>query len=200
MVDIEKANQYVVDQMMEARPIVTRVGKAKDLIPGYHENLLLHAGPPVTWERMSGPVKGAMVGALIFEGRAKGWDDAVAVLTSGKIEFSPCHHYASAGPMAGVVSPSMMVYEVENKTNGKKTFSGLNEGRGKALRIGAYSEEVLARLTWMNDVLGPTVNLALEAMGGLDLRLLLAKALHMGDDGHNRLDAASLLYTNLLAP
>ena len=200
MVDIEKANQYVVDQMMEARPIVTRVGKAKDLIPGYHENLLLHAGPPVTWERMSGPVKGAMVGALIFEGRAKAWDDAVALLTSGKIEFSPCHHYASAGPMAGVVSPSMMVYEVENKTNGKKTFSGLNEGRGKVLRMGAYSEEVLARLTWMNDVLGPTVNLALEAMGGLDLRLLLAKALHMGDDGHNRLDAASLLYTNLLAP
>ena len=200
MVDIEKANQYVVDQMMEARPIVTRVGKAKDLIPGYHENLLLHAGPPVTWERMSGPVKGAMVGALIFEGRAKAWDDAVALLTSGKIEFSPCHHYASAGPMAGVVSPSMMVYEVENKTNGKKTFSGLNEGRGKVLRMGAYSDEVLARLTWMNDVLGPTVNLALEAMGGLDLRLLLAKALHMGDDGHNRLDAASLLYTNLLAP
>lgn len=200
MVDIEKANQYVVDQMMEARPVVTRVGKAKDLIPGYHENLLLHAGPPVTWERMSGPVKGAMVGALIFEGRAKAWDDAVALLTSGKIEFAPCHHYASAGPMAGVVSPSMMVYEVENKTNGKKTFSGLNEGRGKVLRMGAYSEDVLARLTWMNEVLGPTVNLALEAMGGLDLRLLLAKALHMGDDGHNRLDAASLLYTNLLAP
>jgi len=200
MVDIEKANQYVVDQMMEARPIVTRVGKAKDLIPGFHENLLLHAGPPVTWERMSGPVKGAMVGALIFEGRAKGWDDAVGLLTSGKLEFAPCHHYASAGPMAGVVSPSMMVYEVENKTNGKKTFSGLNEGRGKVLRMGAYSAEVLARLTWMNDVLGPTVNMALEAMGGLDLRLLLAKALHMGDDGHNRLDAASLLYTNLLAP
>ena len=146
MVDIEKANQYVVDQMMEARPIVTRVGKAKDLIPGYHENLLLHAGPPVTWERMSGPVKGAMVGALIFEGRAKGWDDAVAVLTSGKIEFSPCHHYASAGPMAGVVSPSMPVFILENKTFGNRAYCTQNEGLGKVLRYGAYGPEVIERL------------------------------------------------------
>ncbi len=200
MVDIEKANAYAVEQMMEARPVVTGVGKALDVIPGMHENLLLHAGPPVTWERMAGPMKGAMVGALMFEGKAKGWDDAEALLKSGKVQFAPCHHYASAGPMAGVISPSMLCYVVENKTHGNKAFSNLNEGRGKVLRMGAYSQDVLDKLTWMNEVLGPTVGAALEAMGGLDIRTLLAKALHMGDDGHNRLDAASMLYTVALAP
>ena len=200
MVDIEKANAYAVEQMMEARPVVTGVAKALDVIPGMHENLLLHAGPPVTWERMAGPMKGAMVGALMFEGKAKGWDDAEALLTSGKIQFAPCHHHSSVGPMAGVISPSMLCYIVENKTHGNKAYSGLNEGRGKVLRMGAYSPDVLQKLTWMNEVLGPTVGAALEAMGGLDIRTLLAKALHMADDGHNRLDAASLLFTVSLAP
>lgn len=200
MVDIEKANACVVEQMMESRPVVTGVARALDVIPGMNDNLLLHAGPPVTWERMAGPMKGAMVGALIFEGKAKDWDEAAGMLSSGKVVFEPCHHHSCAGPMAGVISPSMLVYEVEDKTHGRKAFSGLNEGRGKVLRMGAYSPDVITKLCWMNDVLGPTVGKALEAMGGIDLRTMLAKALHMGDDGHNRLDAASLLYTTALAP
>lgn len=200
MVDIEKANAHVVEKFMEARPVVVGVAKALDVIPGMRPDLLLHAGPPVTWERMAGPMKGAMVGALIFEGKAKDWDQAEGMLKSGQIHFEPCHHHASVGPMAGVISPSMMVYIVENKTDGNKAYSGLNEGRGKVLRMGAYSPEVIERLQWMNDVLGPTVDKALDRMGGIDLRSLLAKALHMGDDGHNRLDAASLLFTTSLAP
>ena len=199
-INIDQANQKAVDAMMEARPVLVGVAKALDVIPGMHKNLFLHAGPPISWDRMAGPVKGAMIGAMIFEGRAKNADEAVAILTSGEIEFAPAHHYSSVGPMAGVMSPSMMVYIVENTTNGYKAFSGLNEGRGKVLRMGAYSDEVIARMKWLNEVLGPVVNTALKEMGGLDIRTLLAKALHMGDDGHNRLDAASLLYTNLLAP
>jgi hypothetical protein len=200
MVDIEKANAYVVEQMMEARPVLTGVAKAIDVIPGMRDDLLLHAGPPVTWERMAGPMKGAMVGALIFEGKAKGWDDAAAMLSSGQIKFEPCHHHSSVGPMAGVISPSMLVYIVENKTKGNKAYSGLNEGRGKVLRMGAYSQDVINKLCWMNETLGPTIGKALEAMGGIDLRSMLAKSLHMGDDGHNRMDASSLLYTTALAP
>ncbi len=200
MVDIEKANAHVVEKFMEARPVLVGVAKALDVIPGMRPDLLLHAGPPVTWERMAGPMKGAMVGALIFEGKAKDWDQAEGMLKSGQIRYEPCHHHASVGPMAGVISPSMMVYIVENKTDGNKAYSGLNEGRGKVLRMGAYSPEVIAKLQWMNDVLGPTVDKALDRMGGIDMRSLLAKALHMGDDGHNRLDAASVLFTTSLAP
>ncbi len=199
-INIDQANQKAIDAFMEARPVVVGVAKAGDVIPGMHENLFLHAGPPVTWERMSGPVRGAMIGAMFLEGKAKSVEEAEAILKSGKIEFAPCHHHDSVGPMAGVISPSMLVYIVENTTNGYKAFSGLNEGRGKVLRMGAYSQEVLDRMQWLNEVLGPAVDRALKEMGGLDIRTLLAKALHMGDDGHNRLDAASLLYTNFLAP
>ena len=200
MVDIEKANKTVVDKFMEARPVAVTMAKALEVVPGLHENMLLHAGPPVTWERMSGPTRGAMIGALFFEGKAKNAEEAEKLLKSGKIEFSPCHEHMCTAPMAGVISPSQLVYVIENQTHGIKCFSNLNEGRGKVLRMGAYSEDVMEKLRWMEAVLGPTVKAAIEASGGIDIRAILSKALHMGDDGHNRLDAASILWTTQLAP
>jgi hypothetical protein len=198
--DIDAANVVATQRMMEARPIALTMAKAIEAVPGMHENMLLHAGPPVTWERMAGPMKGAMMGALIFEGKARNAEEAEKMLKTDKIEFSPCHEHMCAGPMAGVISPSMLVYVVENQTHKIRCFSNLNEGRGKVLRMGAYSDEVLDRLRWMESALGPTVRAALEAVGGIDLRAVLAKALHMGDDGHNRLDAASVMWTAQLAP
>jgi hypothetical protein len=198
--DIEQANTEATQRMMEARPIAVTMAKALEVVPGIHENMLLHSGPPVTWDCMSGPMKGAMMGALIFEGKARNGDEAEEILKSGKIEFSPCHEHMCVGPMAGVISPSMLVYVVENQTHSIKCFSNLNEGRGKVLRMGAYSQEVLDRLRWMESILGPTIKTALEASGGIDIRTMISKALHMGDDGHNRLDAASVLWTAQLAP
>jgi hypothetical protein len=200
MIDIEKANTEAVNRFIDSQPIVVGMGKGLKVIPGMHENLLLHAGPPVTWNRMAGPMRGNMIGALLFEGKAKSPEEAEKMLVSGKIEFAPCHEHGCAGPMGGVISPSMLCYIVENKTFGNKCFSNLNEGRGKVMRMGAYSPDVIEKLHWMETTLGPTVKAALEASGGIDLRAILAKALHMGDDGHNRLDAASVLYTSQLAP
>ena len=104
--DIEQANKKVVEAFMEARPVVTTMAKAIEVIPGMKENMILHAGPPITWETASGPVKGAMMGALIFEGKAKTPEEAEKMLASGKIEFSPCNDHRSSGPMAGIISPS----------------------------------------------------------------------------------------------
>jgi len=198
--DIEKANREATERMMEARPVLVGLGKARDVIPGMRDNLLLHAGPPITWDRMSGPMKGAVIGALIFEGKAKDDVEAQALVKAGKVDFEPCHHHQAVGPMAGIICPSMSVYVLENKTHGNKSFSGLNEGYGKVLRYGAYSAEVLNRLRWMEDVMGPVLAEALEASGGLDIRALLAEALHMGDEGHNRNKAGSIMYTVKLAP
>ena len=200
MVDMEKANAMVVERFMEARPVATTLAKALEVVPGIHPDMLLHAGPPVTWERMAGPMRGAMIGALLFEGKAKSADEAEKLLRSGKIEFSPCHDHMCTGPMADVITPSQLVYVVENQTHGIKCYGNLNEGRGKVLRMGAYSDDVIEKLKWMEAVLGPTVKAALEASGGIDIRAILSKALHMGDDGHNRLDAASILWTTQLAP
>jgi len=204
--NIEKANTEATERMMEARPVLVGLGKARDVIPDMRDNLLLHAGPPITWERASGPMQGAITGALIFEGKATNEAEAQALVESGEIELEPCHHHGAAGPMAGLISSSMSVYIIENKTHGNRAFSGLNEGYGKVLRYGAYSEEVLAKLRWMEDVMAPVLADAIEAAcaskasGGIDIRALLAEALHMGDEGHNRNKAGSIIYTTKLAP
>ncbi len=198
--DIDAANQTAVEQMMSARPMLTGLAPAREAIPGMKDNLILHAGPPIEWERMSGPLRGAVIGALLFEGLAKDEQDAVQLVEAGEVEFAPCHHYRTVGPMAGVTSASMEVYVIENRTQGNRAFSILNEGYGKVLRYGAYSPDVLKKLHWMNDSLAGVLKAALAASDGIDLRALLAEALHMGDEGHNRNKAASLLYLKQLAP
>ena len=198
--DIDSANATAVERMTEARPVLTGLGKALELIPGMHENLLLHAGPPIAWEQASGPLRGALIGALIFEGRAGGEEAAERLIVNGEVQLAPCHHHSAVGPMAGVISPSMAVYAVENTTRGNRAYSNLNEGYGKVLRYGAYSEEVQARLRWMHDVMAPVLGAAIEACSGVDVRALLAEALHMGDEGHNRNKAGSVLFTKQLAP
>jgi hypothetical protein len=201
MMDIDKANQEAVEKMMTSRPILTGVETARDVIPGMKDNLIMHAGPPIEWEKMSGPMRGAVIGGILFEGLAKDEKSAVAMVEKGEVEFDPCHHHQSVGPMAGVTTASQKVYVIENETHGNKAFSNLNEGYGKVLRYGAYSKEVLDKLTWMNDVMGPLLAEALAASdGGIDIRALLAESLHMGDEGHNRNKAGSILYTTKLAP
>jgi len=200
MINIEDANREAVGNMMTARPILKNVDVARDVIPGMRDNLLLHAGPPIEWDRMSGPLKGAVIGALLFEGLATDKNSAVALIEAGDIDFEPCHHHAAVGPMAGVTSSSMMVYAVENVTHGNWAYSTLNEGYGKVLRYGAYSDDVLERLRWMNDIMAPLLADALARSGGIDIRALLAEALHMGDEGHNRNKAGSLLFLKQLSP
>jgi len=200
--DINTANAIAVERMMAARPMLTGVATAREVIPGMRDNLLLHAGPPIDWARMPGPLRGAVVGAMLFEGLARSGDEAAGMAEQGEVDFAPCHEHAAVGPMAGVTSASMKVYVVENATpsGGNRAYSNLNEGYGKVLRYGAYSEEVLQRLRWMNDVLGPALAHTLAQSSGLDLRALIAEALHMGDEGHNRNKAGSLLYLKAIAP
>src|SRR5437763_8456973 len=134
--------------MMAARPMLTGVARARDVVPGLRDRLLLHAGPPITWERMSGPLRGAVIGALLYEELAPDAAAAETLAASGDIAFAPCHHYNAVGPMAGVVSASMPVQIIEEPVYGHQTFSTLNEGLGKVLRYGANSPDVLAKLRW----------------------------------------------------
>lgn len=198
--DIDQANQTAVDRLMSARPILKAVAAARDVIPDMKDNLLLHAGPPIEWARMSGPLRGAIIGAMLFEGLAVNEAEAIVRAERGEVEFDSCHHHGAVGPMAGVISASMKVYVVENAEHGNKSFSNLNEGYGKVLRYGAYSEDVLKKLRWMNDVLGTALADALAQSSGIDMRALIAEALHMGDEGHNRNKAGSLIYLKLISP
>ena len=199
-IDVEAANATAVGRMLAARPVLTGLAIAGEAIPGMRANLLLHAGPPIEWERASGPLRGALIGALLFEGLAKSEAAAMGMIQAGEVDLAPCHHHNAVGPMAGVISASMQVYVVENLVHGNKAFSTLNEGYGKVLRYGAYSPEVLDKLRWMNAEMAPLLAEALAQDEGIDLRALLAEALHMGDEGHNRNKAGSLIFLKSLAP
>ncbi len=198
--DIDQANRTAIERMTAARPRLVGVAPAREAIVDFPDHLLLHAGPPIEWDRMSGPLRGAVIGALLYEGRAKSEAEAVALIECGEVAFEPCHHRGAVGPMAGVISPSMQVYVLEDEASGRRTFSNLNEGYGKVLRYGAFDPQVLAKLRWMNETMAPALSAAIEQAGGLDLRALIAEALHMGDEGHNRNKAGSLLFLKSLAP
>ncbi len=197
---IEVANKEAVQRILNAKPMLIGMGKAIDVVPGMKKNLILHAGPPVTWDRMCGPMKGAVMGALILEGIAKDESEAEKIAASGKIEFSPCHEHSAVGPMAGIISPSMPVFILENEAYGNKSYCTMNEGLGKVLRFGAYDQETIMRLKWMESVLYPALKKAIENGGKIDLKNIIAQALHMGDEAHNRNRAATSLLYRTLAP
>jgi uncharacterized protein DUF1116 len=197
---IRAANARALESILAARPRLLDVRPAGEAIPGFGGRMLLHSGPPIEWSRMCGPVQGAVVGAILFEGWAATPEKARALVESGSIAFAPCHHHGAVGPMAGVVSPSMPVLVVENDGPGNRAYATLNEGLGKVLRFGAFDDTVLERLRWFAATLGPALHATLAASGPLDLKAITAQALQMGDEGHNRNVAATSLFTRTIAP
>lgn len=200
-ISIDEANAAACERIITSSAVLVGMGIARDVIPGMRDDMILHAGPPITWERMCGPTRGAVMGALIYEGIAKDETEAEKIASSGDFTFEPCHHHQMVGPMAGIVSPSMPVFILENAVYGVRAFATQNEGLGKVLRYGAMGEEVYARLHWMQDVLYPTLARALDTLPqGIDIKSLIAQALHMGDECHNRNRAGTSLFLRAITP
>ena len=188
-------------RMLDAQQVLVDVRPAGEVIPGMERDMVLHSGPPIEWDRMSDPIRAAAIGALIHEGLAADEESAGQLAASDQVRFEPCHHHQAVGPMAGMTTYSMPVLIVENRANGNRAYSILNEGLGRVLRYGGLGPDVLERLDWMRRVLGPAMGEALRAMpDGVDLRALIGQALHMGDECHNRNRAASALLIKALAP
>jgi len=197
---VEAANRKAFDAYLSCQPVLDGIGIARETIPGMQSRMILHAGPPVAWERMCGPMQGAIIGAILFEGWASGPDGAAKLAGSGEIAFEPCHHHAAVGPMAGIISPSMAVFIVRDARTGQRAFSNLNEGLGKVLRFGANGPEVIARLKWMASTLRQTLEATFAVSGGIELKPLISVALNMGDEVHNRNAAATSLLLKRLVP
>ena len=199
---IDEANQRVIAKVVASQPVLKDNVRAKEVVPELCEGkVILHAGPPIAYENMPDPVQGSCVGAVLFEEWAQTEEEARKLLESGEVKFIPCHHVNAVGPMGGITSPNMPVFVVENETDGNKAYCTMNEGIGKVLRFGAYSEEVVNRLRWMRDVLGPILGRVLRDMeNGLALNPLIAKAVAMGDEFHQRNIAASLAFLKEVAP
>jgi hypothetical protein len=198
---IARANDEAVGRMQEARPLVVGVATAGDVLPGMEARTFLHAGPPIEWADMSGPLRGAIIGAALLEGLAEDPDDAVRRAQAGEFEFAPGHERGALGPMAGVISPSMPVWVVENEARGNRAYCTFSEGLGGPFRFGAFGPEVIERLRWLRAVLAPVVRSALERLPApLDLRAISADAVQMGDEVHNRNRAATAEVLRALAP
>lgn len=198
---VEAANAQVLERVLNVVPLWTDVRPAGELIPELaEERLLLHAGPPIAWERMCGPMRAAVVGAALLEGWADTPQAAERLADSGAIRFEPCHHHDAVGPMAGIVSASMPLIVVEDQASGLRAYSNLNEGQGRCLRYGALGDDVMDRLRWMSERLGPALRAAIGSLAEpVNLRSVTTQALQMGDECHSRNTAASALLTRELA-
>jgi hypothetical protein len=195
-----EANAAALERMLAVQALLVDVLPASEAL-GLHRGEFLHAGPPIAWDRASGPLRGALMGAAVLEDLVDTPDEAAALFEGGlHVRLDPCHHHRTVGPMAGVVSPSMWMFVLEDPATGARTHCTLNEGLGKVLRYGAYGPEVLQRLRWMNAVLGPLLQRAVRAGDPVDVTAILGQMLQMGDEAHNRNRAGTLMLLRDLGP
>ncbi|HIU16958.1 MAG TPA: DUF1116 domain-containing protein [Candidatus Avidesulfovibrio excrementigallinarum] len=195
---IRSANEEAIRRIRKGTAHLVGMKVARDVVPGLTGKTLLHSGPPIEWKDMCGTQRGAMIGSILFEGWAKTPEEAIELADSGAISLDCCHHRRSIGPMAGIISPSMAVYVTRNEAFDHEIYTTLNMGLGRVLRMGAYDPEIIDKLRWMNDGMAETLAVALERSGGLDIKQLMAQALQMGDELHNRNKAASALFIRYL--
>jgi len=198
------ANARALAAVLGVRATLVDVAPASEVL-GLEAGQFLHAGPPIAWDAASGPLRGGLMAAAALEGLVTDPEDAVALFESGEtVSLEPCHHRATVGPMAGVVSPSMWMFVLEDAATGRRSHCSLNEGLGKVLRYGAYGPDVLDRLRWMSAVLGPLLRGAVRATvagsGPVDVTGILTQMLQMGDEAHNRNRAGTLMLLRDLSP
>ena len=197
---IEEANQKAIDRMVAGDPVLVDVIPAARAIPALKDRMILHAGPPIEWSRMCGPMRGAIMGIAVFEGWADDLAEAGSMAAAGEFEFHPNHHFDAVGPMTGMTTISQPLIVVENTTYGNRAYCAINEGLGKVMRFGGNDAEVLERLCWLRDDFGPSLGRALRHMDGLPLKSLVARGLTMGDEMHQRNVACSGLTLRALSP
>ena len=198
---IAAANREAVARMLAAEPVLIDVVPASHAMPALGEGkTILHAGPPIAWDRMCGPMQGAIAGAIVFEGWAGDLATAAALAAAGGVRLEPNHHFGAVGPMTGITTRSMPVLVVENRTFANRAYATLNEGLGRVMRFGGNDADVLKRLAWLRDVLGPALGKAVRAANGVPLKSMIARGLAMGDEMHQRNAACTSLFLRELAP
>ncbi|WP_051131970.1 YlbE family protein [Legionella tunisiensis] len=201
---IQQANDEALKRMKQANPILIGIGKAKDHVPEMRENLILHAGPPITWKQASGALKGAIIAGLLFEGLAKTKEEAIAIMEKGDVDLGSCHDHNAVGPMAGIITASMSVYIIEDQMSGYRTYSNISDDpgdyRGSSIRFGVYEKRAIDHIHWLERDVVPILNQAILDAGGIDFVPIIGKSLLMRDDCHVTMNAATPLFLRKLMP
>lgn len=197
-INLEAANQEGLNRINNAQPFLVDVKYAKDVLPGMTKNTIGYAGPPINWKEMCGPLRGAIIGAIKYECLANTNEEAEALVENGKIQFVSNHSMGAVGPMTGIITYSMPLFEVKNETFGNYGYCTINEGLGKVMRFGANSDEVIERLKWIENSLAPVLKKAIALSKPINLKVIIAQALTMGDEMHQRNIAASSLFARVI--
>ncbi len=195
------ANRLAFESLGAAEPVLVDIRPAIDVLPGMTPATVLTSGPPMPWERYAGGQRDAVIGGALFEGLASDAEEAAGKLERGEIAVDGCHDYGAVGSLAGIYTASMPVFVVENRTAGINGFCNMYEGTDpRRLNYGVYDEGVRERLLFVQEVIAPVLAEAVRAAGGIPLKPIMRRALHMGDELHSRNTAASLLFTRELFP
>lgn len=198
-VDFDAAGRRSVELLDRTTARLVGVRPACEVVQGIGPRHFLHAGPPIEMDEIPGPMRGALIAGLMFEKEAHSVEQAEQIIDQGGLSISSCNDAGGAGPVAGVVTPTMPVVVAETST-GSLAFSPLNEGRGRVLRFGATDSATIERLSWMRDELAPLLNAAVSATERIDLTSFMAEALRRGDECHNRNVGVSAALLLRLAP
>lgn len=194
-----KANNEVIARMAQVDPVLVDIKQAKDVLTNFSKNIFLHAGPPIKFENMCPPMKGAVYCALINEGFARNVEEAKKIAISGEIIYKPCHEFGVVGPMTGLTTWSMPLWVIEDKNTHQRAYVNVSEGQGVGLRFGEYSQKTLDRLNWIKNIFMPIFQLILQKEGSVDLAPIMAQGLAMGDELHMRNIATTSLILKYFA-
>lgn len=190
---IQQANFAAFDRINAAEPMLVDVKFAHEVL-ALDKHSIGHAGPPIEWAQMCGPMQGAIMGAIVYEGLASSLAEAEVMASTGQVTFVSNHSLGAVGPMTGMITYSMPLWEVRNEAFGNVAYCTFNEGLGKVMRFGANDDEVVARLKWLEQSLAPVMKAALAKSGPISMKVLVAKALAMGDEMHQRNTGATSLF------
>lgn len=196
---VRHANDKALAKLKNAMPYWVDVKSAHEVL-GIDRHTILHAGPPIAWAEMCRPMQGAIVAALKYEGLAANDGEAWALAASGAIKYEPCHEHAAVGPMTGITSYSMPMICVENRENGNMAYSTFNEGAGDVIRFGAFGENTVRRLKWIESDFAPVMKKYVRSVGGVNLKSVIAQSLNMGDELHMRNAASTNLFLKTIVP
>jgi hypothetical protein len=192
------ASDPAFDRLAAARPLLVDVVPAGDYVPHLAAGGVSHGGPPIESTRMCAPMRQAIGVALTIEGVAETPDEALALVDAGEIPYVPNHDIGGVGPMSGAITKSMPLLIARDEATGLEAWTPLNEGSGKVLRYGADGPEVVDRLKWMRDVLGPSLSAALKVTGPIDLLEIQREALLLGDEAHHRTEEGTAIFAGLM--
>jgi len=195
------ANAEAFRRLNESDPVLDDVRPAIEALPGMTRETILTSGPPLPWAAYTGGQRAAVIGGALFEGLARDAAEAEGKLAAGEIRVDGCHDYGCVGSLAGIYTASMPVFVVRNAAFGNVGCCNFYEGTNpRRLNYGVYDDGVRDRLLYVNRVVAPVVRDAVRLAGGIQLKPIMRRALHMGDELHSRNAAALLLFARELFP